>query len=244
MRSRVVSGISLGFPGLSQSQGQVTHVLLTRSPLECPRRGLSARLACVKHAASVRPEPGSNSPSRSLTSGPRKTIRSRTSTHEKRTTLARTADTNVIRLTKGTHHDRPAGEPGGLPWTGYRFGIDNIRHAVEFSRIGRTPSPALQAVLGGNPTNLAQRPVRVKLEERSGRVRASRPRRAVEEPTGGRPRASNPHAVTFERRARGGHSHRLIKGGRRHPGQLAHPDNYQSASADELGSSDRSLATA
>jgi hypothetical protein len=40
-------------------------VLLTRSPLEYPRRGLSARLACVKHAASVRPEPGSNSPSRS-----------------------------------------------------------------------------------------------------------------------------------------------------------------------------------
>ena len=28
-----------------------------------------ARLACVKHAASVRPEPGSNSPSRSCTAG-------------------------------------------------------------------------------------------------------------------------------------------------------------------------------
>ena len=33
MRTRVVSGISPGFPELSQSQGQVTHVLLTRSPL-------------------------------------------------------------------------------------------------------------------------------------------------------------------------------------------------------------------
>ena len=62
MPPRVISGISPGFPGLSQSQRQVTHVLLTRSPLEYPRRGLSARLACVKHAASVRPEPGSNSP--------------------------------------------------------------------------------------------------------------------------------------------------------------------------------------
>lgn len=29
----VVSGIRPSFPGLSQSQGQVTHVLLTRSPL-------------------------------------------------------------------------------------------------------------------------------------------------------------------------------------------------------------------
>src|SRR5436190_17813528 len=58
----VVSGISSGFPELSRCDGQITHVLLTRSPLEYPRRGLSARLACVKHAASVRPEPGSNSP--------------------------------------------------------------------------------------------------------------------------------------------------------------------------------------
>jgi hypothetical protein len=37
----------------------------------------------------------------------------------KRTTLARTADTNVIRLTKGTHHDRPTGSPVGPPWTGF-----------------------------------------------------------------------------------------------------------------------------
>ena len=33
MSSRLVSGISSGFPELSQSQGQVAHVLLTRSPL-------------------------------------------------------------------------------------------------------------------------------------------------------------------------------------------------------------------
>jgi hypothetical protein len=43
-------------------------VLLTRSPLEHPQRGLSARLACVKHAASVRPEPGSNSPKKTIKS--------------------------------------------------------------------------------------------------------------------------------------------------------------------------------
>src|SRR5438128_731058 len=33
MRIGVISGISPGFPELSQSEGQVTHVLLTRSPL-------------------------------------------------------------------------------------------------------------------------------------------------------------------------------------------------------------------
>jgi hypothetical protein len=41
-------------------------VLLTRSPLVYPRRGLTVRLACVKHAASVRPEPGSNSPLKNI----------------------------------------------------------------------------------------------------------------------------------------------------------------------------------
>src|SRR4029077_12154032 len=63
-----VSGISSGFPLLSRSSGQVPHVLLTRSPLgllRCCHRMDLVRLACVKHAASVRPEPGSNSPSRS-----------------------------------------------------------------------------------------------------------------------------------------------------------------------------------
>ena len=46
---------------------QVTHALLTRPPLDLPDsiRKLPpvslVRLACVKHAASVHPEPGSNS---------------------------------------------------------------------------------------------------------------------------------------------------------------------------------------
>ena len=67
------SGISTGFPVLSQTSGQVAHVLLTRSPLGLHRycyRMDPARLACVKHAASVRPEPGSNSPSRSRWANP------------------------------------------------------------------------------------------------------------------------------------------------------------------------------
>ena len=67
MRRQVISGISTHFWKLSLSEGQIAHVLLTRSPLEYPQVGLSARLACVKHAASVRPEPGSNSPSKTIT---------------------------------------------------------------------------------------------------------------------------------------------------------------------------------
>ena len=46
---------------------QVTHALLTRPPLELNHidrsfnKVIPVRLACVKHAASVHPEPGSNS---------------------------------------------------------------------------------------------------------------------------------------------------------------------------------------
>ena len=60
-----VSGISPSFPGLSLSVRLVTHALLTRPPLRYRFASflyISVRLACVKHAASVRPEPGSNSP--------------------------------------------------------------------------------------------------------------------------------------------------------------------------------------
>ncbi len=66
MREHVLSGIRPRFQGLSQSTGQITHVLLTRSPLIHTRKCFSVRLACVKHAASVRPEPGSNSPTRTI----------------------------------------------------------------------------------------------------------------------------------------------------------------------------------
>ena len=60
-------GISHRFPWLSRSPGQVTYVLLTRSPLasqlSVKKVSLLARLACIRHAASVHPEPGSNSSS-------------------------------------------------------------------------------------------------------------------------------------------------------------------------------------
>ena len=181
MRSRVVSGISLGFPGLSQSQGQVTHVLLTRSPLEYPRRGLSARLACVRHAASVRPEPGSNSPSRSYDiSRPHEEVSS-TSTHEKRTTPARTADMNVIRLTKGTHHDeQPAS--GCHRGRGVNLASTIIWHAVEFSRIGRTPSTARQGHSRGNSSNLAYPAVRGQTRGVPTKPTHRRPCRAAQRP--------------------------------------------------------------
>ena len=60
---RTTFGISTPFGMLSPSFRQVAHALLTRLPLGFHSKLFSpVRLACVKHAASVRPEPGSNSP--------------------------------------------------------------------------------------------------------------------------------------------------------------------------------------
>jgi hypothetical protein len=60
-------GITRGFPRLSPAPGWVPHVFLTRPPRSTPER-VPVRLACIRHAASVVPEPGSNSPSRLPTS--------------------------------------------------------------------------------------------------------------------------------------------------------------------------------
>ena len=70
----VLCGISTCFQVLSPCLGQIVHALLTRPPLEHEPSSrnlpfhVPARLACVKHAASVRPEPGSNSYVQSLSS--------------------------------------------------------------------------------------------------------------------------------------------------------------------------------
>ena len=56
-------GITPPFGGLDPGAGQVAYALLTRPPLvRAPRGAPTARLACVRPAASVHPEPGSNSP--------------------------------------------------------------------------------------------------------------------------------------------------------------------------------------
>ena len=60
-------GISSPFGLLSPAEGQVSYVLRTRSPLGVLLHPV--RLACIRHAASVHPEPGSNSPSIAVPTG-------------------------------------------------------------------------------------------------------------------------------------------------------------------------------
>ena len=58
----MLCGISSPFGELFPIEGQITHVLRTRAPCAISYcYGTRTRLACVKHAASVRSEPGSNS---------------------------------------------------------------------------------------------------------------------------------------------------------------------------------------
>ena len=56
--------ISASFPAFCPCAGQVAHVLRTRTPLAITvlLRHAAVRLACIRPAASVHPEPGSNSP--------------------------------------------------------------------------------------------------------------------------------------------------------------------------------------
>jgi hypothetical protein len=62
----VLAPVSEGYPKV-QGRFLTCYSPVRRSSTP---KGLSARLACVKHAASVRPEPGSNSPTKSVENCP------------------------------------------------------------------------------------------------------------------------------------------------------------------------------
>ncbi len=124
-------GISSGFPKLFPFPRQVTHVLLTRSPLYSrPEGHFRARLACIRHAASVHSEPGSNSPvescMRSATvaeprcpaplfrhwSPPETSFRRAYRRHGPRRRAARSSAGEVCCVLVGRHLRRPPWPPG------------------------------------------------------------------------------------------------------------------------------------
>src|ERR1700730_11993877 len=107
MPSVTTCGISTDFSVLSPTRGQVAHVLLTRSPLgthlPCGKRAL-ARLACVRRAASVNPEPGSNSPSKARDP--------RAFSPESVQTLQSPSHSSVVKVLDASAHPRPARTAG------------------------------------------------------------------------------------------------------------------------------------
>ena len=131
-------------------------MLRTRSPLDLPEccHALDlVRLACVKHAASVRPEPGSNSPLNAYRHGPRKAIvnknrenaplrpEGRTNTRSQSQTRAnaRKFETTIFTTMLWTPEaDSPPHRQQATP-APEQNGTD-FRYAVEFSKYGRTPA--------------------------------------------------------------------------------------------------------
>src|SRR4051795_4637277 len=123
MRSADISGISPNFLELSQSRGQVAHVLLTRSPLEHPPEG---GVSFDLHVLSTPP---------AFVLSQDQTLRRCLNPGENRE-LTLSISINPKKPTKGL-----------------LLGTD-FRHAVEFSRSGRTRNPAnsLALVRGGFST--------------------------------------------------------------------------------------------
>ena len=147
-----ISSISSCFQLLFQSQRQVAHVLLTRSPLVYPRRGLTVRLACVKHAASVRPDPGSNSPLKNIAKPDPKARQTASKTTSSTTDKTQKLGPSTINLSKEsdpTSPNPPQKADQNQPGTGsiVHIGID-FKHAVKFSRLAHTPHQNFHPGLG------------------------------------------------------------------------------------------------
>ena len=133
-------------------------MLLTRSPLEYPQAGLSVRLACVKHAASVRPEPGSNSPLNAYRQTPKGHCQQNEETpnpHQKagirrdhspkhEQTLANLKQQKIQHQssTRTTHHHKGSKQPQ------HQTNGTDFRYAVEFSKNGHTPAAAFRPPWG------------------------------------------------------------------------------------------------
>ena len=104
-------------------------MLLTRSPLttqeQAPKQ--SVRLACVKHAASVRPEPGSNSPNKNIQKKP---------SHPQPPP------------TTGNNHRQPS-NPNQKTTQNKKTGIKKDKHTIEFTNNTHThPSGPCSGLLG------------------------------------------------------------------------------------------------
>ena len=147
---RSIPGITTRFQELFRCTGQVGHALLTRSPLS-PRQQAArdpVRLACVKHAASVHPEPESNPPQKpswkSRHNGSQKKKQtsqppnrgSDTSKNPDPITPAKaTRRTSIRKESELAHHKRQP-ETTGQTTTirpAKRFRLSSTVHAIEFS---------------------------------------------------------------------------------------------------------------
>ena len=155
-------GITTRFQELSPTIRQVSHALLTRSPLSPPNKSPvdPVRLACVKHAASVRPEPESNPPhkSRKPNTGPQKNKKttSKTTPHHKAERSLTQTNTHTTPPQQAAQHEHSTGnqKPNQKPHPTKRAQPSirpqltktykhksSTKHALEFSNHHHTQEP-------------------------------------------------------------------------------------------------------
>ena len=163
MREVVIFGISHRFRWLSRCEGQIAHVLLTRSPLVYSRRSLTARLACVKHAASVRPEPGSNSPLNSHDTHPK----GWTSILDVVPARDRYADKNCRnhRFLPKEPSTSPPGEPDCKVRRGYQTNSSTFGTLLSSQGSSAHRTPAFRPRLGATCKNLPEQHLPAQLGE-------------------------------------------------------------------------------
>ena len=155
-------GITTRFQELSPTIRQVSHALLTRSPLSPPNKSPvdPVRLACVKHAASVRPEPESNPPHknrRKPNTGPQKNkLTSKTTPHHKAERSLTQTNTHTTPPQQAAQHEHSTGnqKPNQKPHPTKRAQPSirpqltktykhksSTKHALEFSNHHHTQEP-------------------------------------------------------------------------------------------------------
>ena len=152
MRLAGICGISTPLGMLSPTPGQVSHPLLTRSPLySLPEGSFLVRLACLIHAANVRSEPGSNSPlsriewrvrTLALISKRDRDHRASTAPTSRCTVSVKAIHDRTRR--SGAHHDHPS--PGLIP-----SGIDRVLHAIRLSKSRARSCPFERADVASPP---------------------------------------------------------------------------------------------
>ena len=152
MRSCGTSGITTRFQELFRCMGQVGHALLTRSPLS-PRQQAArdpVRLACVKHAASVHPEPESNPPQKNLSWKANKRLSKRKKTdhplrkgrsHKNPDTHQTPSGTTRAGIGLAIKNHKP--HPHGCdPWQVVQYTLLSSQTTKHSQRTHREPTPA------------------------------------------------------------------------------------------------------
>ena len=146
----VLAPVSEGYPKV---QGRL---LTCYSPVRrsSTPKGLSARLACVKHAASVRPEPGSNSPLNSFDAHQTKAQRFIDSLEYPSKSAPQSGASYLKESSTDTRRTRPKPSPPATCRLALQINSSTFSTLLSSQGSSARHSPASQPSPRGNPTKL------------------------------------------------------------------------------------------